>query len=169
MLVQPAHVRGVRREARGPIGDGRERVNVDERGDEGRTAFGHDADQLVGQPGAVLDAVDPGVEQVGQGLLGEGVDRDPCACDVRPLDRRPQRIRRPQRRQVADLPIDPVADELDPAIASLGLDLGGRGQLVRLDLEPDSGQVAPGTGEMPAGTDDARQVGSPVDPARVDR
>ena len=85
--VQPAHVRGVRREARGPIGDDRERVDVDERGNEGSPAFGHDADQLVGQPRAVLDAVDTGVEQVGQGLLGEGVDRDPRAGGVRPLDR----------------------------------------------------------------------------------
>ena len=46
-------------------------------------------DGVVGQPGAVLDAVDAGVDQAGQRVLAEHVRGDPGAVVVRGVDRLP--------------------------------------------------------------------------------
>ena len=60
------------------------------------------------------------------------VTRAPSACAA--CHRGVQRLAGPRRGQVAGLPLDPVADELDPAVAAAGL-LGDVGrQLVGLDL-----------------------------------
>ena len=63
----------------------------------------------------------PGVDQVGQRLLAEDVGGDPGAPLVGRRHRGLERLPRPQRREVAGLALDPVADELDPAVAALGL------------------------------------------------
>ena len=66
-LVQPAHVRRVRRElALALRGVRREVRDLDQRRDQRDLALGHDRDQVVGDAGAVLEAVDPGGEEVGQ-------------------------------------------------------------------------------------------------------
>jgi hypothetical protein len=66
----------------------------------------------------VLDGVDPGVDEVGQRLLAEGVHGHPGPGGVGPLDGRPEGVARPQRGEVALRAVDPVADELDPAVAA---------------------------------------------------
>ena len=87
-------------------------------------------DGVVGQPGAVLDAVDAGGEQPGQGVLAEHVGGDPGAAGMRDRDRLGQHVVRPERREIADGPVDPVADDLDPAVAVLQLP-GHLGRAVR--------------------------------------
>ena len=84
------------------------------------------------------------------------------------LDRRRSDVGRPAGRQVAGVAVDPVADELDPAVAAggLGLDLGD--QVGRLDLGAVVADVALGPGDVPAGPDHPRQVVAVVHPARVD-
>ena len=76
--------------------------------------FGRGLDGVVGQSGAVFDAVDPGGQQPGQRVLAEDVRGHPGAGPVRDGDRLGQHVVRPERGQIADGPVDPVADDLDP-------------------------------------------------------
>ena len=62
---------------------------------------------------------------------------------------------------------DPVADQLDPAVAALRLLGDVRRQVVGLDLVGVVADVAPGAGDVPAGPDQPRQVVAVVDPAGV--
>ena len=72
-------------------------------------------------PGAVLDAVDPRPDQTGQRILAEDVRGDPRTVGVGGVDRRLEHVVGPQRRQIAYAAVDPVADQLDPAVAALCL------------------------------------------------
>ena len=128
------------------------------------------ADRLVGEPGAVLDAVDAGVDQAGQRVLAEHVGGDPGPVGVRGVDGRLQHVVGPQRRQVADPAVDPVADELDPAVAPARL-LGDLGRQLRfvLDVDRQAADVALGPRDVPARPDDARQVVPVVEAAGVHR
>ena len=121
-------------------------------------------------PGAVLDAVDAGVDQAGQRVLAEHVRGDPGAVGVGGVDGLLEHVVGPQRREVADAAVDPVADQLDPAVAPPGL-LGHRVGQLRLVLESigEPGLVALGPGEVAACADDARQVVAVVEAAGVDR
>ena len=62
------------------------------------------------------------------------VTRAPSACAA--VDRRLQHVVGPQRRQIADAAVDPVADQLDPAVAPARL-LGDRRGQLRFVLELD--------------------------------
>ena len=64
----------------------------------------------------MLDAVDAGADQAGEGVGAEDVGGDPGAGGVGGVDRGHQHVVGPQRRQVADAAVDPVADELHPAV-----------------------------------------------------
>src|SRR5690625_6673452 len=79
----------------------------------------------------------------------------------------PQRRPRPRRREVTDGPVDPVADQLHPAIAALRLLPYVRDQLVRLDLVRETPDVAPRARDVPPAPYDPRQIGTLVDPVRV--
>ena len=74
---------------------------------------------------------------------------------------------RERRRQVALLAGDPVADQLDPAVAALRLAGDVRAQLAGLDLVGVVADVALGAGDVPAGADQPRQVLAVVDPGGV--
>ncbi len=111
----------------------------------------HQLDGVVGQPGAVLDAVDAGVDQPGQRVLAEHVRGDAGAVGVGGVDRLLEDLVGPQRRQVADIAVDPVADQLDPAVAPARLLGHGVGQLrlvLQFDREP--ALIALGPGQVPA-------------------
>ncbi|MGC0408869.1 hypothetical protein RKD31_002112 [Streptomyces sp. SAI-163] len=69
----------------------------------------------------MLDAVDTGLDQVAQGVLGEAVRGDAGAQTVGLRDRRLDGAARPAGRQVAEVPVDPVADQLHPAVTAPGL------------------------------------------------
>ena len=84
----------------------------------------------------MLDAVDAGVDQARQRVLAEHVRGDPRALGVRGVDGGLEDVVGPQRRQIADAAVDPVADELDPAVAAAGL-LGDRVGQLRLVLDVD--------------------------------
>src|SRR5699024_1987373 len=69
--------------------------------------------------------------------------------------------------EVARSPVDPVADELDPAVPGPGLGPDPGDELLRLDLVGIVADVALRAGDVPAGADDLRQVVPLVDPAGV--
>jgi hypothetical protein len=108
--VQLAHVRGVGRVLRRAVGDAGERLHVDQRGDQRGAAPRHLPDELVGQPGAVLDAVDPGADQAWKRVGAEHVRGHPGAGGVRGLDGGHEHVVGPERREVAHAAVDPVAD-----------------------------------------------------------
>ena len=119
VLVQVAHVCRVRRELRlALLGPQREVLDVDQRRDDGDAALRNVVEQVGGEPGAVLDRVDAGRDQPGQRVLAEDVGGDPRAEFVRPPDRLLERAVGPERGQIAGRPVDPVADDLDPAVAA---------------------------------------------------
>jgi hypothetical protein len=120
-------------------------------------------DRGVGQARRVLQAVDTGGQQAVDGLGAEHVRGHPRAVLVRGVHRLGQNVLAPQRAQVAGGAVDPVADELHPAVATASL-LGHRlRQLVLVfQLDPDPGQVALGPRQVGTGPDDPRQVGAPL-------
>ena len=71
--------------------------------------------------------------------------------------------------EVPGVAVDPVADELDPAVAGPGLEAHPLDQLVGLHLPGVVADVAPGAGDVAAGADDLGQVVALVDPPRVRR
>ena len=98
LRVQPPHRARVGGELLLPRGgEPGEVLHVDQRRDDGGAARGHLADEVLGQPGAVLDAVDAGADQAGQRVGAEGVRGDPGALLVGGRDRGGQR-RRPATR-----------------------------------------------------------------------
>ena len=166
--MQPADVVGVRGEL-GLAGRrvGREVLQVLDRRHQRGALRRHLLDEVARQSGAVLDAVDTGVDQVRQRRLAEDVRGDPYALGVRLGHRGLHRLARPRGREVTGLPFDPVADDLDPAVAALGLLRHVAGQLLGLDLVRVSADVAPGPGQVPAGADQLGKVRAVVDPAGV--
>ncbi len=138
-----------------------------ERGND-RHALLHEPRQVPRQqPRGVLDAVDSGVEHVVQGVLGEAVRGDPGAFIVGGADRVPHRPGRERWRKVAGVAVDPVPHQLDPAVAGTGLLPDRLHQLLRLDLDGEAPQVAPGPGDVPAGPDDPGHVGALLEPPGV--
>ncbi len=105
----------------------RRRRDVTEGGDIDQSRHDGDAmrreqrDRLVGEPGGVLDAVDTGLDEVGQGALGEAVRGDPGTDRVRGLDRGAGHVPRPAWGEVPGVAVDPVTDEFDPAVTAPGL------------------------------------------------
>ena len=104
----------------------------------------------------------PGVQQRVERLGRERVGGDPGSDGVRTRDRLGQHVRRPQRRQVAvdtQVAVDPVGDELHPAVASRrfledrGWQVGGRRQLAAVvpQVPLGSRQVAGRRGSGGAG------------------
>ncbi len=83
---------------------------------------------------------------------------DPDAELVGPVDRGGEHVVRPQRGQVAGVAVDPVADQLHPAVAEPGLLLHRGHQAGRLDLDADVTQVALRPGDVLPGADEPRQV-----------
>ena len=66
-----------------------------------------------------------------------------------------------------DVALDPVADQLDPAVAALRLLLDVRRELGRLDLVGVVADVALGPRQVPTGPDQPGQVVAVVDPGGV--
>ncbi len=78
-------------------------------------------------------------------------------------DRRDQRVVIPRGREIADRPVDPVTDQLDPAVPGLGLrrDLGR--DVLGGYLDADVAQVAAHGCDMLAGAGQSRHVGVMVE------
>lgn len=115
----------------------------------------------------MLDAVDPGLHEIAQRVLGEAVRGDPGTEPVRLGDRRLHLPARPAGGQVPGVPVDPVADELDPAVAVPGLPGDVLDEVPRLDLMGVVPDVAAGARDVAARPDDLREVGAGVDPPGV--
>ncbi len=124
--------------------------------------------RLRHQPAGVLDAVGPRGGEVVEALLPEAVGRHPGALLVGGRDRLGEDVGRPARGEVTGVAVDPVADELDPAVAGPGLGTHLVDEAVGLHLPGEAADVAPGAGDVPAGPDDLRQVGAVVDPPGVE-
>ena len=170
IAVQRPHVRGVGRELLlrrpGDLGKG---VDVDQRRHHRDPPAGDLVQQVGGDPGAVLDRVDAGVDQPRQRLLAEGVRGDPHAELVGASDRRRQHVVRPGRRQVPDRAVDPVGGQLDPAVAPGCLVLHLGHQVLRLHLDAEVADVAAGTGDVAPGPHQPRQVGAALHAGVVHR
>jgi hypothetical protein len=80
-----------------------------------------------------------------------------------------QRRTWPARGKVPPLAVDPVSDQLDPAVASLRLGLDVADELVRFDLPAVVAEITTGSGDVSAGPNDPGQVRPVVDPPRVAR
>src|SRR5674476_1300583 len=93
----------------------------------------------------------------------------PGTLVVRGSDGRGQCLTRPAGTEVPGVPVDPVADKLDPAITGARLPVDVHGPVLRLDLMGVVADVATRPGDVPAGSHDAWQVLAFVDPARVSR
>jgi hypothetical protein len=117
----------------------------------------------------VLNAVDARADEVGQGVGAEGVRGDPGTLGVGGRDRRDERAPGPFRREIPDTPVDPVADELHPAVPAPGLEGHLGREIRRLDLHRQVGDVPTGGGDVPPGPDDPREVRLVVERAGVDR
>ena len=107
----------------------------------------------------MFDAVDTGFDQPGQCVLAEDVRGHPNTLGMGGGDGGGQYVVRPQRRQVADRPVDPVADEFHPSIAAAGL-LGQRFRELPFVVEFDgiTLQVPLGSSQMPSGPDDPGKI-----------
>ena len=117
----------------------------------------------------MLDAVGAGGGEVVERGLAEAVRRHPRALLVGRGDRVGEDVDGPAGSQVAGVAVDPVADQLDPAVARLRLDAHAVDELVRLDLVGVVADVAAGPGDVPPRPDDLGQVLALVDPPRVRR
>ncbi len=151
------------------LGDRREGVDVDERRHDGDPLPGERLDRVRDQADGVLDAVGPGGREVDERLLAEAVGGDPRPLLVGGGDGLGEDVGGPARREVTGVAVDPVADELDPPVARPGLQAHPLDEVLGLDLPRVVADVAPGPRDVPAGADDARQVGAVVDPAGVRR
>ena len=125
---------------------------------------------LLGEPGRVLDAVDPGRRP---GRRSESSAKQ-CAVTRAPSSwaaaiASSTASRGQHGGQVAGVAVDPVADQLDPAVAAPRLPAHVGGQVAGLDLVRVVADVAAGAGDVAAGPDDPRQVLAVVDPAGVGR
>ena len=128
-------------------------------------------DLMLGAGGELVTVLlGDGVDQRVGELLAEHVGRHPRTVGVRGVDGRRQHIVGPQRGQIPHRPVDPVADQLDPAVAEPGL-LGDHvGQLrFVLDVDGQPGAVPLGTSDVAARPDDARQIAACVEAAGVHR
>jgi hypothetical protein len=168
--VEISHVFGVGRVFRCAVGDSGKILDVDQRRNQGGAMLDHQIDGVVGQPGAMFDAVDSRLDQPRQCVLTEHVRRHPRTDAVCRVDRRLQDVVGPQRGQVTDLAVDPVTDQLDPAVAAPRLFDHRIGQLrFVLQLDCEVALIALRPGEETAVADDARQVVALVEGPGVDR
>ena len=94
---------------------------------------------VVTHPGDVHDAAEAAAIDVGSVVLPSKT--------LQPI----QRVVRPDRRQVADLAIDPVSGELHPSVAGCDLPFHLGDEAVGLHLDTESADVALGPGEMATG------------------
>ena len=127
---------GVGRVLGGGVGDTGKVLDVDQCRHQRGAVFQHQRDGVVGDAGAVLDAVDAGVDQARQRVFAEDVRGDAGAVGVRGVDGCLQDVIGPQRCKVADPTVDPVTDQLHPAVTPAGL-LGDRGGQLRFVLDID--------------------------------
>ena len=129
--------------------------------------FGEHGDAVVGQTRGVLDAVDPGSGQRDQRRFGEAVRGDAGAVGMRRGDGFDEHVGGPTRLQITGVPVDPVPDELDPAVPPCRLSGHLGHQPFGLDLLGEVAKVAAGARNVPPRADELRQVLPLVDPARV--
>src|SRR2546423_3060486 len=78
-------------------------------------------------------------------------------------------LHRPFRSQITDKTVDPIADELHPAVTAGGLPDDFVREFVRLQFDRQIADITLGPGQMPAGPNDARRVVAVVQPPGVHR
>ena len=128
--------------------------------------------QVGGQPGAVLDAVDPGLDQVGQGPRRRSSARSPGRPAAWAAPGSPRRSasggasRGRGRRRRGAIQSPTIFTQPSPALRLLR---HARRQLLRLDLVRVVADVAAGAGDVPTRADHPRQVVAVVDPGGVGR
>jgi hypothetical protein len=115
----------------------------------------------------MLDTVDSGRNELRDGLLTEAVRRYAASQFMCASDRRFGHISRPQRCQITNIPIDPIPYEFHPAIAAASLPLYLGNQLVRLHFLAVVAEISLGSGDVPPGADDSREVFPIVHPPGI--
>src|SRR5450631_740164 len=140
----------------GTGGNGGEAVDVHQGRNDRDPLCGKRVDGVGHKPGGVLDTVDAGRGEITQGLLTEAVSGHPGTLLVRGRDGWGQGVTRPAGAEVSGVPVDPVADQLDPAVTGAGLPSDVAGQVLWLDLMGVVADVASRSGNVPARSNDAR-------------
>ena len=166
--MEVTHVSGIFRELAVRLsGDGRKGLNVDQGRDESDPALSHSGDRLVGEPGAVLDTVDAGVHELRRGFFGKAVRSDASTKLMSTSYGSLGDICGPQRSEIPLTAVNPVADELDPAVTRSGLTIDLGDEFFRIHLGCVVTDVALRTGDVASGTNDSRKVVAIVDPVGV--
>ncbi|SIA46623.1 Uncharacterised protein [Mycobacteroides abscessus subsp. abscessus] len=84
--IQIAHVLRVLRVFTGLVRNTGEVLDIDDGRDERGAMFDHQGDGVVGETGAVLDAIDAGANEARQRVLAEDMRGDTCTIGVRGID-----------------------------------------------------------------------------------
>ncbi len=169
--VQVAHVLGVRRELlRRRVGVLGEVVQLHHRRHQGDVPGDHLVDQVLGEAGAVLDAVDAR-RRSGPGSTASpkqwAVTLAPCSWATRIASAKPRRGTTASRSPVSRSIQSPTSlTQPSPRCASWATYAASS---ARLDLVGVVADVALGPGDVPAGADQPRQVLALVDPGGVGR
>ncbi len=115
--MQRAHVPGVDRVAGGRVRDAGKGLDVDQRRHQRCPVLDHHLDGLVGQAGAVFDAVDACRDQSGERVFPEDVRGDACPFRMGRGNGVDEDRVVPEGPEVSHRAVDPVTDELDPPVA----------------------------------------------------
>ena len=118
----------------------------------------HDGRQAHFYAVVARDTVDTEYAAHRQRVLAEDMRRDAYTELVCATDGRRERVVGKCRCEVAELAVDPVGRDLHPAVAQRRLLLHLGDEFVRLDLDAEVADVAPGTRDVSPGTDQPRQV-----------
>ncbi len=161
-------MRGVRREPGGP-GRGvlRKLRQLHHRRHQRGSVRDHPRYQVRSQAGAVLDAVDAGVDQPREHLFSEAVGRDFRAVRVCHRNGLGEVGVGETRHQIPGITRDPVADELHPAVPGLRLDGDLRGKIGGLDLVGVVPEIAGSPSDVSSAPDQMREVITLLDPPSI--
>ena len=155
--IKITHVRGVHRVSRCRSGEFGEILDVDQCGHQRGAALGHHGNSVLGQSGAVFDAVDAGCDQARQCILAKHMRGHPGTLGMGGGDGGDKNIIGPQGRKVPRGAVDPIADEFHPAVTAPGL-FGQRLRELPFVFEFDGVtlQISLGSRQMPSSPDDLR-------------
>lgn len=167
-LPKPGHVLGVDRKLRcGLDGDIRKSRYVYQRRNN-RDRLLHETGNVTGQKaGGVLNAVNPGVEHVINGVFSEAVGSHPGPFVVGGRNGIPHDVPREGNRKVTGTAINPIAYEFDPTVPVPGFLADCLHEFARLHFVTQATQVTPAPGDVASGTKQPWEILPPLNPTCI--